>query len=137
MAEISKRSKRLVAEFTVLICIASFWVVRSTTFGLDDIKAGVFKQVVKVDSENADAHRFLADYYMDSGSYKKAIDALLQVLKIEPNDARAHSMLGDAYWNCERYEEAIISYKQAVKLQVDDPHVRYSVRPLDVTPPAT
>ena len=126
MAEITKRTKRLVAEFTVLACIICVWVVRSS-FDINDVKAGVLKQVVKADSDNADAYRFLAGYYMDSGSYEEAVKALKQVVKIEPNDSYAHSMLGDAYWNCGRYEQAMAAYKQAMKLHIDDPHVRYQI----------
>ena len=127
MAEITNRTKRLVAELTVLICIICVWVVRSETFDIDDVKAGVLKQVVKADSDNADACRFLAGYYMDSGSYQEAVEVLRQVVKIDPNDAYAHGMLGDAYWNCSRYEQALAAYKQAMKLHVDDPHVRYQI----------
>lgn len=127
MREITNRTKRLVAEFTVLICIIYVWGVKSETFGIDDVKAGVLKQVVKADSDNVDAYRFLADYYMDSGSYEKAAEAHRQVVKIDPNDAYAHSMLGDAYWNCGRYEEAIEAYKQAMKIHGDAPHVHYQI----------
>jgi tetratricopeptide (TPR) repeat protein len=127
MGEITNRTKRLVAELTVLVCIVCVWVVKSETLNIDDVQAGVLKQVVKADHDNADAYRFLAGYYMDSGSNDKAIEASRQVVRIDPNDAYAHSMLGDAYWNCGRYGEAIAAYKQAMKLHVDDPHVRYQI----------
>ena len=127
MGEITKRTKRLVAELMVLVCIICVWVIKSATFDMDDVKAGVLKQVVKADSDNADACRFLAGYYMDSGSYEEAAEVLNQLVKLDPNDAYAHSMLGDACWNCGRYEEAIVAYKQAMKLHVDDPHVRYQI----------
>ena len=115
MAEITNRTKRLVAELTVLVCIICVWIVRSETFDIDDVKAGVLKQVVKADSDNTDAYRFLAGYYMDLGSYEKAVEALREVVKIEPDDANAHSMLGDACWNCGRYEEAINHLTKAME----------------------
>jgi len=127
MREITNRTKRLVAEITVLVCIVCVWVVKSETVGIDYVKAGVLEQVVKADSDNVDAYRFLADYYMDAGSYEKAVKPLIEVVKIDPNDAYAHSKLGDAYWNCGRYEEAITAYKQSTKLHVDDPHIRYQI----------
>jgi len=127
MAQITNRTKRLVAELTVLICIVCVWIVKSETVGIDDVKAGILEQVVKADSDNVEAYRFLAGYYMDSGSNDKAVEALRQVVKIDPNDAEAHSMLGDAYWNCGRYEEAIAAYKKAMKLHMNDPHVRYQI----------
>ena len=127
MGEITNRTKRLVAELTVLVCIVCVWIVKSETLNIDDVKAGVLKQVVKADSDNVDAYRFLAGYYMDSGSCEKAVEPLREVVRMDPNDADAHSMLGDAYWNCGRYEEAIAAYKQAMDLHVDDPHVRYQI----------
>lgn len=127
MSEITNRTKRLVAELTVLVCIVCIWIVKSTAFDIDDVKAGVFEQIVKADTDNVDAYRFLADYYMDSSSYEKAVRALRRVVQIDPNDAYAHSMLGDAYWNCGRNEEAIVVYKQAMKLRADNPHIRYQI----------
>lgn len=127
MSEITNRTKRLVAELAILICIVSVWAVKSETFDMDDVKAGVLEQVVKADSDNVDAYRFLAGYYMDSGSYEKAVEVQKQVVKADPNDAYAHNVLGDAYWNCGRYEEAIGAYKQSMKLHVYDPHVRYQI----------
>ena len=127
MGEITNRTKRLVAELTILVCIVCVWFVKSETLNIDDVKAGVLKQVVKADSDNVDAYRFLAGYYMDSGSCEKAVEPLREVVRMDPNDADAHSMLGDAYWNCGRYEEAIAAYKQTMDLHVDDPHVRYQI----------
>jgi len=127
MHEITKRTKRLVAELAVLFCIICVWAVKSATFDIDDIKAGVLEQVVKADSDNIDAYRFLAGYYMDSGFYEEAIEALRQVVRLEPDDPAAYTMLGDAYWNCGRYERAMAAYKQALKLQVNNPHIHYQI----------
>ena len=127
MPEITNRTKRLVAELTVLICIVCFWVVKSTTFGIDDVKAGVLKHAVKTNPDDIEAHRFLAGYYMDSGSYEEAIGALRQVIRLEPDNSAAHSMLGDAYWHCGRYEQSMASYKQAMKLQLDNPYIHFQI----------
>lgn len=127
MSEITKRTKRLVAELAVFVCVFCIWVVKSEAFDIDDVKAGVLKQVVKADPDNVDAYRFLAGYYMDSGSYEEAIKSLRQVVRMDPNDSYAHSMLGDAYWNCGHYEQAMAAYKQAMKLHVNDPHVHYQI----------
>ncbi len=127
MGEITKRTKRLVAELTILVCITCIWVVKSAIFDIDDVKASILKKVVKADSDNADAYRFLAGYYMDSGSYEEAVEALKQVVKIEPDDFYAQTMLGDAYWDCGRYEEAMAAYKQAMNLHTDNPHDHYQI----------
>jgi cytochrome c-type biogenesis protein CcmH/NrfG len=127
MAEISKRTKRLVGELAVLICIFCVWYVKSATFDTTDVKAGVLKQVVKIDSNNLKAHRFLAGYYMDSGRYEEAGNALKQVVRLDPNDSAAQTMLGDACWNCGCYEEAMMAYKQAMKMQLNNPYIHYQV----------
>ena len=127
MGEITNRTKRLVAELAVFVCVICIWVIKSATFDIDDVKASVLKQAVKADPDNVDSYRFLASYYMDSGSYEEAVEALRQVVRIEPNDTYAHSMLGEAYWNCSRHEEAMAAYKQAIKLQVNNPHVHYQI----------
>jgi tetratricopeptide (TPR) repeat protein len=127
MAEISNRTKRLVGELAVLICIFCVWYVKSATFDTTDVKAGVLKQVVKVDSDNLEAYRFLADYYMDSGRYEEAVKALREVVRMQPNDPAAQTMLGDAYWHCGCYEKAMMAYKQAMKLQLDNPYIHYQV----------
>jgi tetratricopeptide (TPR) repeat protein len=127
MAEISNRTKRLVGELAVLICIFCVWCVKSSTFDTADVKAAVLKQVVKVDSDDLDAYRFLAGYYMDSGRYEEAAGALRQVVRMDPNDSAAQTMLGDAYWNCGCYEKAMMAYKQAMKMQLDNPYIHYQV----------
>ena len=127
MREITNRTKRIVAELTVLICIFSVWAVKSATFGVDDVKAGVLKQVVKTEPDNIKAQRFLAGHYMDSGSYEEAIGPLKQITRLDPNDSKAHSMLGDAYWNCGCYEQSMAAYKQAMNLQLDNPYIHFQV----------
>jgi tetratricopeptide (TPR) repeat protein len=127
MAEITNRTKRMVGELAVLICIFCIWYVKSAAFDMNDVKAGVLKQVVKIDSDNVDAYRFLAGYYMDSGRYEEAAKAQRQVVRLDPNDSAAQTMLGDAYWNCGCYEKAMMVYKQAMKLQLNNPYIHYQV----------
>lgn len=127
MAEISGRTKRLVGELALLICIFCVWCVKSQAFDTTDVKACVLKQVVKVDSDNLEAQRFLAHYYMDSGRYEEAAKALRQVVRMRPNDSAAQTMLGDAYWHCGCYDKAMMAYKQAMKQQVDNPYIHYQV----------
>lgn len=127
MAEITNRTKRLVGELAVLICVFCVWHVKSSTFDIADVKADVFKHVVKVDSDNLEAYRFLAGYYMDSGRSEEAAEALRQVVRLDPNDPAAQTMLGDAYWNCGCYEKAMMAYKQAMKMQLNNPYIHYQV----------
>lgn len=125
MSGIAKRTKRLVAELAVLVCLICIWFGTSATFDIDSVKAGVLRQVVKADTDNVDAYRFIASYYMEAGCTEKAVDALRQVVRLEPNDAHARVILGDAYWECGRHEEAMAAYKQAIDLHVDGAQAHY------------
>ena len=127
MEEISKRTKRVIGELGVLICVLCFFFARSTIVDMNDARAGVYEHLVVAEPDNAEAYRFLAGYYMNLGAYEKAIKALKEVVRIEPNDSSAHSMLGDAYWNCGHYEKAMLSYKRAMKLQVNNPMTHYQM----------
>ena len=125
MGDIAKRTKRLVAELAILVCLICIWIVRSATIDIDSVKAGVLKQVVKADTDNIDAYRFLAGYYIEADCYEEAVDAQRQVVRLEPNDAHAHVILGDAYWECGRHEDAMAAYRQAVELHVDNAQVHF------------
>jgi len=127
MEEISKRTKRVIGELGVLICVLCFFFARSTIIDMNDARAVVYKHLVVAEPDNAEAYRFLAGYYMDLGAYEKAIKAQKEVVRIEPNDSSAHSMLGDAYWNCGHYEKAMLAYKRAMKLQVNNPVTHYQM----------
>ncbi|MHC4540412.1 MAG: tetratricopeptide repeat protein, partial [Planctomycetota bacterium] len=88
---------------------------------------GVLKQVVKADSDNVDAYRFLAGYYIESGRHQEAADALRQVVRIEPTDAHALLMLGDIYSDCGRHEDAMAAYRQAANRHADNAQAHYQL----------
>ena len=127
MADVSQQTKRLVAEVTVLVCLTYIWGVSSPTVGIDSVKAGVLKHVVKADPDNVDAYRFLASYYIESGRYQHAADALRQVVRMEPEDAHAWVMLGDIYSDCGRHEDAMAAYRQATNLHADNAQAHYQL----------
>mgnify|MGYP001037322489 CR=1 FL=1 len=127
MEEISKRTKRLIGELGILVCVICFFVAKSTIIDMDDARAEVYKHLVVAEPDNAEAYRFLAGYYMDLEAYERATKALKEVVRIEPHDRSAYSMLGDAYWNCGRYEKAMLAYKRAMKLQVNNPETHYQM----------
>jgi superkiller protein 3 len=121
------RTKRLVGEIAVLVFLMHVWGVRSPTVGINSVKAGVLKQVVKADSDNVDAHRFLADHYIQSNRHAEAAEALRQVVRIEPTDAHAWMMLGDIYSDCGRHEDAMAAYRQAANHQADNAQAHYQL----------
>jgi len=94
MESTGNQRKRLFlkAELAVLVvCLASFWAFKSGAVDIDDVKAGVLKQVVKIDPDSIGAHRFLADYYDDSDRYQEARRAYKETVRIDPNDLDAQS----------------------------------------------
>lgn len=127
MAEVSNRTKRLVGEIAVLICVLCFWARSSQTMNIDSVKASVLKQVVKADPENIEVYRFLTHYYIKLGRHEEAARALSQALRIEPDNADSWRMLGDLYSDCGRHEEAMGAYRQAANLETDNPQVHYQL----------
>ena len=127
MADVSKQTKRLIGEVAVIVCLTYVWGVRSPTMCMDSVKAGVLKQVVKVDADNVDAYRFLTSYYTESGRYQDAADAQKQVVRMEPYDAHAWVMLGDIYSDCGLHEDAMAAYRKATSLHADNAHVCYQL----------
>jgi len=117
---VSNRTKRIVGEIAVLICLAYIWGVKSQVVSAGRLKAGVLKQVVKAEPDNVEAYRFLADYYVERGCNREAADALRQVVRIQPYDARAWMMLGDIQSDLGRHEDALAAYRKAANLHLDD-----------------
>jgi tetratricopeptide (TPR) repeat protein len=108
-----KKSRYLKLELVALFLVICIWIVKSAISDLDSVKAGVFKQVVKIDTNNITAYRFLAGYYNDSGRYDEAIEAYKEAVKIKPDDIWIWIHLGDAYASSGQYERAIETYKKA------------------------
>ena len=111
------KSRFLKAQFAVVVCIFCIWLVKSGTVDIDGVKAGILRQVVKIDPNNADAHLFLGDHYADLCHYEEAIRALKEAIKENPDDAAKCSELGDLYYYLGQNEEAIKSYQQAIRIE--------------------
>ena len=127
MAEVSNQTKRIVGEIAVLICLTYIWGVSSPNVSANSVKAGILKQIVKADTDNVDAYRFLTDYYIKSGRNQEAADVLKQVVRIEPNDTDAWMMLGDIHSDCGRHEDAMAAYRQVANLQADNAPAHYQL----------
>lgn len=95
--------------------LACFWAFKSGAVDIDGVKAGVLRQVVKIDPGNIDAHRFLADYYDYSDRYEEAIRAYKETVRIDPNDLHAQLNLAFACDSLGRFEEAAQAYREAIR----------------------
>ncbi len=96
-----------------------------------------FKQAVKINPDDADAHYNLGAAYSKSGKYQEAIESYKQVIRIDPDGALAHTNLGVvyaesgtdiaevhynlglAYGKSGMHKEAIESFKQAIRIDPD------------------
>jgi tetratricopeptide (TPR) repeat protein len=122
-----KKSRFLKAQFAVIFCIVCVWIIKSGTVEIEGVKAGILKQVVKIDPNNADAHLFLGDCYADLYHYEEAIRGLKEAIKTNPDDAAQYSELGNLYSYLGYPEEAIEAYKQAIKIDPSMLEVRYNL----------
>jgi len=129
MSEITepKKSRFLKAQFAVVVCIFCIWIIKSGTVDIDGVKAGILKQVVKVNPNNADAHLFLGDCYADLYHYEEAIRGFKEAIKTNPDDAVTYSKLGDLYSYLGYAEEAIATYRQALTIDPTMVEVRYNL----------
>jgi superkiller protein 3 len=127
MAEISNRTKRIVGEIAVLICLGYVWGVNSPAVTKSRVKAGYLKQVVKAEPDNVDAYRFLADYYIQTTNYQQAADALKQVVRLEPRDSHSWMLLGDMHSICNNHDGAMAAYRQVADLHTDNAQAHYQL----------
>ena len=127
MAEASNRTKRLVGEIALLVCVTYVWGVRSPSVSKAGVKARVLKHVVKADRDNVDAYRFLADFHVKAGNHKEAAGALEQVVRLQPDDAASWAMLGDIQSARGRHEDALGAYRQVARLHVFDAQAHYQL----------
>jgi Tfp pilus assembly protein PilF len=105
-----------------------YWFVIGTMYfnlGMNKEAIDAFKQAIKIDPDNADAHYNLGTAFIKSGMYKEAIEAYKQVIRIKPDYAEAHNNLGTAFIKSGMDKEAIEAYKQAIRINPDDANAHY------------
>ncbi len=78
-----------------------------------------YKEVIKLDSKDADAHYNLGSLYGRKGLFTKATKEYLETLKITPNDAEAHFNLGITYLAMDLHHKALHELKEALRIRPD------------------
>ncbi len=71
----------------------------------------VYKQAIRINPDDADAHFYLGRVYTASHMWKEAIESFKQAIKINPDDADAHFSLGASYLILKDRGSAIEQYK--------------------------
>ena len=100
-------------------------------FGTYTKAVEAFKQAIRIDPDDADAHYNLGVVYGKLGFHKDEIEAYKQAIRIDPNNAHAHYNsyynLGIAYGQLGFYKDAIAAFKQAIYIDPDDPEAHYNL----------
>ena len=78
-----------------------------------------YKQAIRINPDDAEAHYGLGLAYGHLGQNRKAIEALKQAIRINPDHAKAHYSLGVIYGNLGRDREAVDAYGQAIRINPD------------------
>ena len=83
-----------------------------------DVEAArqIWREILAVSPDNAEAHFNLGLLYIRSGEYQPAVAAFRKVLMLQPQMPDALFNLGFAYTKSGRYDEAVESYNRAVAL---------------------
>jgi predicted O-linked N-acetylglucosamine transferase (SPINDLY family) len=76
----------------------------------------LYRQILQVQPNHADALHFLGVIADQSGQHELAIEWIRRAIALQPNSPAAHSNLGEAYRALGRLNEAIASYRNALAL---------------------
>ncbi len=87
----------------------------------------VFRQIIKINPNDAKAHNNLGIALRQQGKLDEAIASYQQAIKIDPNHADVHYNLGNALYNQGKLEEAIASYQQAIKIDPNYADAHYNL----------
>jgi tetratricopeptide (TPR) repeat protein len=75
-----------------------------------------FREAVRLDPGNADAHTDLGDALHRQGKYSEAEAASREAIRLDPALAWAHNNLGSALYGQQKYAEAEAAFREAVRL---------------------
>lgn len=114
-----KKRTFLKKELVLLFCVLCIWVLKSLGVNLDNAKATVLEQTVKISPNSASSHFFLGNAYSNLEDYEKAIDAYKAAIRIDPGDADVYRHLAGCYGTLGLHEEEIGAYRQVSRI---DPH---------------
>ncbi len=107
----------------VLIISFIFFItptIRAASYWEEEIDS--YKQAIRINPDDADAHYNLGNAFIEIGLYKEAIDAFKQAIRIKPDYAVAQNRLGVAFIGAGMDKEAIEAFKKAIKIAPDSPY---------------
>ena len=96
--------------------------------GLEEHQAGqldeaaeVYKKILDIDPDHADANHLLGLVARQTKNNKKAVRLISKAIKANPNDAAYHTNLGNALKDLGRLEDAAASYRKSIAINPDFP----------------
>lgn len=88
-------------------------------FGTYTKAVEAFKQAIRIDPDDADAHYNLGVVYGKLGFHKDEIEAYKQAIRIDHNNAKPHFGLGSSYFKIGDKSSALDEYKILKKLDIN------------------
>ncbi|MCB1828502.1 MAG: tetratricopeptide repeat protein, partial [Coxiellaceae bacterium] len=79
-----------------------------------------YKQVIRLQPNDAEAYVQLGNCYIEMGNAKKAIESFQSAIVLQPTYAKAYRQLGLAYQAVKDYQQSAIMYHKAVEINPKD-----------------
>ena len=87
----------------------------------------IFRQVIKIDPNDASAHYNLGKALRQQGKLEEAVASYQQAIQLDPNYAIAYNNLGITLAEQGKLEEAIASFQQAIQLDLNYAIAHYNL----------
>lgn len=86
---------------------------------LGNLEAAIncFQQALKLNSQEAEVYKRLAEVYILMGQEEDGLNALHQALNLQPNLSSAYLVVGNSLYTQSRFDLAIWAYTQALEIQ--------------------
>ncbi|VXD12405.1 TPR repeat protein [Planktothrix serta PCC 8927] len=86
---------------------------------LGNLEAAInrFQQALKIDSQEAEVYKKLAEAYILIGKEEDGINSLNQALSLQPQLSSAYLVVGNAFYTQSRLDLAIWAYSQGIEIQ--------------------
>jgi protein O-GlcNAc transferase len=79
----------------------------------------IYRQILAVEPNNADAWNLLGVVNSQRGNHQVALDCIGRAIRRDPNFAAYHECLGQAYQRVKKWDEAVACYRRALELIPD------------------
>jgi tetratricopeptide (TPR) repeat protein len=87
----------------------------------------IYRQILTLDRQHADALHLLGVIESGVGNYAKATDLISRAIAVNPQAAAYHSNLGNALKDQGKFDEAVASYERAVQIKPDFAQAHYNL----------